>query len=116
MIQWGIYTGIFLTGDLQVALKGSGVRFGIYHAMIEWFNPIWLADQRNNLTTQHYVKVSTPVHVLKADEHDLSLSHRYINPSIPPISLHAIAHLKLVAYVWYSFPGVHFLFYCIFYL
>lgn len=71
MIHWGIYTSIFLTGDLQVALKGSGVRFGIYHAMIEWFNPIWLADQRNNLTTQHYVKVSTPVHVLKADEHDL---------------------------------------------
>lgn len=45
-----------LIGDLQVALKGSGVRFGLYHAMIEWFNPIWLADQRNNLTTQHYVK------------------------------------------------------------
>lgn len=44
-------------GELQDALKGTDVRFGIYHAMIEWFNPIWLADQRNNLTTQHYVKV-----------------------------------------------------------
>ncbi|XP_061185892.1 alpha-L-fucosidase-like [Saccostrea echinata] len=45
-----------LVGELQKALRGTDVRFGIYHAMIEWFNPIWLDDQRNNLTTHRYVK------------------------------------------------------------
>jgi hypothetical protein len=47
-----------ITGPLKEALKGTDVRFGIYHAMIEWFNPIWLTDQANNFTTQRYVKVS----------------------------------------------------------
>ncbi|XP_048755999.2 plasma alpha-L-fucosidase-like [Ostrea edulis] len=45
-----------LVGPLKEALQGTGVRFGIYHAMIEWFNPIWLSDQKNNFTTQRYVK------------------------------------------------------------
>ncbi|XP_061169907.1 plasma alpha-L-fucosidase-like [Saccostrea echinata] len=45
-----------LVGPLKEALKGTDVRFGIYHDMIEWFNPLWLEDVKNNYTTNRFVK------------------------------------------------------------
>ncbi|XP_078339789.1 alpha-L-fucosidase-like [Crassostrea virginica] len=37
-------------------LAGSGVHFGIYHSLFEWFNPLYLRDKANNYTTQTFVK------------------------------------------------------------
>lgn len=46
-----------LVGELGVALRNkSDIKFGIYHSLFEWFNPIHLQDAKNNYTTQDFVK------------------------------------------------------------
>ncbi|KAH1001873.1 hypothetical protein HUJ04_005832 [Dendroctonus ponderosae] len=42
-------------GDLGNAVKRAGLKFGVYHSLFEWFNPIYLADKRRNFTTQKFV-------------------------------------------------------------
>uniref|UniRef100_A0AAR5PFR6 Putative alpha-L-fucosidase n=1 Tax=Dendroctonus ponderosae TaxID=77166 RepID=A0AAR5PFR6_DENPD len=44
-----------LLGDLGNAVKRAGLKFGVYHSLFEWFNPIYLADKRRNFTTQKFV-------------------------------------------------------------
>ena len=55
-----------LLGDLAKAVKnttspltGNRVRFGVYHSLYEWYNPLYLADKKNNFTTQHFVDMKT---------------------------------------------------------
>ena len=46
-------------GDLANAIrKRTNIHFGIYHSLFEWFNPLYLEDEKNNYTTQHFVAVS----------------------------------------------------------
>lgn len=47
-----------LVGDLSSAIKktksvttGKALRWGIYHSLYEWFNPLFLADQANGFNT-----------------------------------------------------------------
>ena len=45
-----------IVGELESAFKLDGkVRFGLYHSMFEWFNPLYDYDEANNFTTQDYV-------------------------------------------------------------
>ena len=51
-----------LVGDLAAAIKNTtspltdrALRFGLYHSMLEFFNPAYLRDGANNWTTQEYV-------------------------------------------------------------
>ena len=34
-----------LLGDLTAAVRGKGIRMGIYYSLYEWYNPLWLSDK-----------------------------------------------------------------------
>lgn len=44
-----------LVGQLSVAIRKNGLKFGVYHSLYEWFNPIYNEDKKNNFTTSYYV-------------------------------------------------------------
>ncbi|XP_053211023.1 plasma alpha-L-fucosidase-like [Panonychus citri] len=48
-----------LVGELATAIRKTDLRFGLYHSLYEWFNPLFLADQANNFTTQAFVHAKT---------------------------------------------------------
>ncbi|CAG5131391.1 unnamed protein product, partial [Candidula unifasciata] len=48
-----------LVGDLAVAVRKQGLRFGTYHSLFEWFHPLYLQDVANNFTTQDFVIAKT---------------------------------------------------------
>jgi alpha-L-fucosidase len=55
-----------LVGELAVAVKAAtsnhtqkALRFGLYHSLYEWFNPLYEADKKNNFTTNHFVTMKT---------------------------------------------------------
>jgi alpha-L-fucosidase len=57
-----------LVGELASALRNPSVKsaqtmkplkFGIYHSLFEWFNPLLEDDIKANLTTQHFVDTKT---------------------------------------------------------
>nr|AYV89255.1 plasma alpha-L-fucosidase isoform X2 [Tetranychus evansi] len=45
-----------LVGELATAIRKTDIRFGLYHSLYEWFNPLFLTDQANNFSTQIYPK------------------------------------------------------------
>ena len=55
-----------LVGDLSQAVRKVSsphtkkpLKFGLYHSLFEWFNPMWLQDKHNNFTTQNFVDLKT---------------------------------------------------------
>lgn len=49
-----------LVGDLaQAVRKRGGIRFGLYHSLYEWFNPLYLADKKAGFTTNDFVARKT---------------------------------------------------------
>ncbi|CAG2167824.1 unnamed protein product, partial [Oppiella nova] len=44
-----------LLGDLQKAVKGAGLKFGTYHSLMEWFNPLFIKDADSGHKTQLFV-------------------------------------------------------------
>ncbi|XP_066591240.1 alpha-L-fucosidase isoform X2 [Prorops nasuta] len=45
-----------LVGELSTALrKNTDIKFGLYHSLYEWFNPLYLSDKRHNFTTNEFV-------------------------------------------------------------
>eukprot|EP00523_Entomoneis_sp_CCMP467_P005183 CAMPEP_0168748758 /NCGR_PEP_ID=MMETSP0724-20121128/16343_1 /TAXON_ID=265536 /ORGANISM="Amphiprora sp., Strain CCMP467" /LENGTH=496 /DNA_ID=CAMNT_0008796601 /DNA_START=61 /DNA_END=1551 /DNA_ORIENTATION=+ len=55
-----------LLGELAEAVKnassrqtGESIKFGVYHSLYEWFNPMYLQDRKNNFTTDHFVTMKT---------------------------------------------------------
>lgn len=50
---------IIYIGELADAIRSNtDMHFGLYHSQYEWFNPLFLQDKANNLTTQDFVNVS----------------------------------------------------------
>ena len=46
------------TGDLADAVRNyTDLKFGVYHSLFEFFNPLYLQDEANGYRTQEYVKV-----------------------------------------------------------
>ncbi|CAK8697404.1 alpha-L-fucosidase-like [Clavelina lepadiformis] len=49
-----------LVGDLAKAIRNrTSIRFGLYHSLYEWFNPLYLKDKKNMYTTQDFVRTKT---------------------------------------------------------
>ncbi|XP_056412578.1 tissue alpha-L-fucosidase [Hyla sarda] len=48
-----------LVGDLGTALKKRKMRYGLYHSLLEWFHPLYLADKKNGFKTQYFVLAKT---------------------------------------------------------
>ncbi|XP_054156458.1 alpha-L-fucosidase-like [Oppia nitens] len=48
-----------LLGDLAIAVRKANIRFGVYHSLYEWFNPLYLEDKANNWTTNRFVTHKT---------------------------------------------------------
>ncbi|XP_075538130.1 tissue alpha-L-fucosidase-like [Dermacentor variabilis] len=49
-----------LVGDLARAVrKKGGIRFGLYHSLYEWFNPLYLADKGAGFETNDFVARKT---------------------------------------------------------
>jgi len=46
-----------LVGDLVNSIrKRTDIRMGIYHSLLEWFNPLYIEDGKNNWTTHYFPK------------------------------------------------------------
>ncbi|CAH2074314.1 unnamed protein product, partial [Iphiclides podalirius] len=43
-----------IVGDLSKAVREAGLRFGVYHSLYEWYNPIYEEDRRSNFTARNY--------------------------------------------------------------
>ncbi|XP_076247951.1 alpha-L-fucosidase [Calliopsis andreniformis] len=49
-----------LIGELAAAIRSStDLKFGLYHSLYEWYNPLYLFDKENNFTTEIFVKQKT---------------------------------------------------------
>lgn len=49
-----------LVGELANAIRSrTAIKFGLYHSLYEWFNPLYLQDKEANFTTQNFVKHKT---------------------------------------------------------
>ncbi|XP_033746824.1 alpha-L-fucosidase-like isoform X2 [Pecten maximus] len=46
-----------LVGELADAIRNkTDIKFGLYHSMFEWFNPLYLQDKANNFSTNRFVQ------------------------------------------------------------
>ncbi|WAR31295.1 FUCO-like protein [Mya arenaria] len=44
-----------IVGELSTAIrKNTDIHFGVYHSMFEWFNPMFLNDQKNGFQTRNF--------------------------------------------------------------
>ncbi|OXA51892.1 Alpha-L-fucosidase [Folsomia candida] len=49
-----------LVGELSRAIRNhSSLRFGVYHSLYEWYNPLYLDDKQNNFKTNQFVRFKT---------------------------------------------------------
>ncbi|KAB0797377.1 hypothetical protein PPYR_08371 [Photinus pyralis] len=44
-----------LLGELAAAVRTTNVRFGVYHSLYEWYNPLYLSDKGSNFTKNNFV-------------------------------------------------------------
>ncbi len=48
-----------LVAELATSIRNkTSIKFGLYHSLFEWFNPLHLQDAYNNYTTQKFVEVT----------------------------------------------------------
>ena len=51
---------LYVAGELANSIRAkTDLKFGLYHSLFEWFNPLFLQDKENNFTTQTFVKQNT---------------------------------------------------------
>ena len=51
---------LYVAGELAKSIRAkTDLKFGVYHSLFEWFNPLYLQDLENNFTTQTFVKQKT---------------------------------------------------------
>jgi alpha-L-fucosidase len=48
-----------LIGELAAAIRGQGLRLGLYHSLFEFYNPLYLQDREANWTTRSFVTEKT---------------------------------------------------------
>jgi len=53
-------------GLVTEAVRAAGLRMGLYHSLLEWFNPLYVTDRSNNGSTTVYVDT-----ILQPQLHDI---------------------------------------------
>lgn len=49
-----------LVADLATSVRNlTTMKFGLYHSLYEWYNPLYMNDVKNNLTTDEFVRFKT---------------------------------------------------------
>lgn len=49
-----------LIGELAEAVRNkTDIKFGLYHSLYEWFNPLYLEDKKNNFNTTDFITKKT---------------------------------------------------------
>ncbi|CAK1552201.1 unnamed protein product [Leptosia nina] len=43
-----------LVGDVAEAVRKQGMKFGVYHSLYEWYNPIYLEDKKSLFLSKNY--------------------------------------------------------------
>ncbi|CAG5012274.1 unnamed protein product [Parnassius apollo] len=43
-----------IVDQLSKAVREVGLKFGVYHSLYEWYNPIYAEDKKNNFSTRYY--------------------------------------------------------------
>ena len=48
------------SGDLAKSIRNrTEIKFGVYHSLFEWFNPLFLADKESNFTQKVFPGAKT---------------------------------------------------------
>ena len=48
----------YFVGELANAIRQkTNIKFGLYHCLYEWFNPLYINDMRKGFTTNEYAEV-----------------------------------------------------------
>ena len=59
----------FVLGDLASAIRNkTDIKFGVYHSLFEWFNPLYLQDKANKWKTQKFVSVSSRKYIFASSK------------------------------------------------
>ncbi|XP_076073932.1 alpha-L-fucosidase-like isoform X1 [Mytilus galloprovincialis] len=49
-----------IVGELAKAVRSkTDIHFGMYHSLLEWFNPLYIQDRENGFKTQDFVRTKT---------------------------------------------------------
>ena len=48
-----------LVGAVASSVRSHGLKFGLYHSLFEWFNPLWQADGASQWKTDTYVRTKS---------------------------------------------------------
>lgn len=43
------------SGELAEAVRANNLTFGVYHSLLEWFHPVYIADKNSLFTKQEFV-------------------------------------------------------------
>nr|CAD7458849.1 unnamed protein product [Timema tahoe] len=54
--------------------SNTDLKFGLYHSLLEWYNPLYLQDQANNWTTQDFVNQKTLPELYEIVSHSLPIN------------------------------------------
>jgi hypothetical protein len=51
----------YFVGELANAIRQkTNIKFGLYHCLYEWFNPLYINDMRKDFTTNEFAEVFIP--------------------------------------------------------
>eukprot|EP00392_Amoebophrya_sp_AT5.2_P008586 g8614.t1 len=70
-MEVGPQPGRDLVGELANATRAKKLKFGVYHSLLEWWNPDYLQDRQNNWSTKKF-----PTEKTIPELHDLMERHK----------------------------------------
>ena len=73
---------MYIAGELAAAVRNvsePSLRFGLYHSMFEWFNPLYLSDQDSDFTKNTFAKTKTIPELMEIVNRTLATSCKHID-------------------------------------
>ena len=63
---------------MNATRQNSNLKFGLYHSMFEWFNPLYLSDKKSGYKTQNFVNVCSILYFDREDKRRDNRAHSII--------------------------------------